>query len=126
MITRSRSPVTPTVLLPMLTAFAVAQATTSLAEPTGGAGRVEEVLVIGQSVRSVRLHETQAAGSRLGLTSLQTPASIDIITRDDIVGKGDYSALQTVTRAAGFSASASPGNGGSLSRRVVSMATARQ
>lgn len=113
MITRSRSPVTPTVLLPMLTAFAVAQATTSLAEPTGGAGRVEEVLVIGQSVGSVRLHETQAAGSRLGLTSLQTPASIDIITRDDIVGKGDYSALQTVTRAAGFSASASPGNGGS-------------
>jgi len=85
----------------------------SLAETPASSGNVEEVLVIGQTVGSVRLNEAQAAGSRLGLTSLQTPASVDIITRDDMASKGDYSALQAVTRVTGFSASASPGNGGS-------------
>lgn len=114
MTTSARSPSSNLpAILRLLTVAAMAQPVVSIADARNDAREIEEVLVIGESIGSVRLNESQTAGSRLGLTSLQTPASIDIITREDIAGKGDYSALQAVTRATGFSASASPGNGGS-------------
>jgi len=75
---------------------------------------IEEILVTGQGgVGTIRLGVRNDAGSRLGLSALDTPASVGIITRDEIATKGDYGALEAVTRTAGVSASASPGNGGS-------------
>lgn len=80
---------------------------------------VSEILVVGQGgVGSIRLNAENGAGSRLGLSGLDQPASVDMITRKEIATKGDYSALDAVTRTAGISASASPGNGGtSISSR---------
>ena len=83
--------------------------TTSLAQQDG----IEEILVLGQGgVGTIRLDTQNSAGSRLGLSGLDLPASVDIITRDEIATKGDYGALEAVTRTTGVSASASPGNGG--------------
>ncbi len=80
---------------------------------------VEEILVVGQGgVGSIRLNAANGAGSRLGLSGLDQPASVDIISREEIATKGDYGALDAVTRTTGISASASPGNGGtSISSR---------
>ncbi|KRO79219.1 MAG: hypothetical protein ABR72_03100, partial [OM182 bacterium BACL3 MAG-120920-bin41] len=80
---------------------------------------IEEILVLGQGgVGTIRLDTQNSAGSRLGLSGLDLPASVDIITRDEIATKGDYGALEAVTRTTGVSASASPGNGGtSISSR---------
>jgi iron complex outermembrane receptor protein len=80
---------------------------------------VDEIVIKGQGgVGSIRLGARNDAGSRLGLSALDTPASVGIITREEIATKGDYGALDAVTRTAGVSASASPGNGGtSISSR---------
>ena len=88
---------------------------TALAQQDG----IEEILVLGQGgVGTIRLDTQNSAGSRLGLSGLDLPASVDIITRDEIATKGDYGAMEAVTRTTGVSASASPGNGGtSISSR---------
>lgn len=79
---------------------------------------IEEVVVIGGGVGSMRLDASNQAGSRLGLTALQTPASVDMVTSEEIATKGDYDALLAVTRTTGLSISANPGNGGtSMSAR---------
>lgn len=80
---------------------------------------VEEIVVTGQGgVGAIRLDAENGAGSRLGLSSFDLPASVDIISRDEIATKGDYGALEAVTRTTGISSSASPGNGGtSISSR---------
>jgi len=80
---------------------------------------IEEIVVRGQGgVGDIRLNVQNGAGSRLGLSGLDLPASVDIISREEIATKGDYGALDAVTRTTGISASASPGNGGtSISSR---------
>ena len=80
---------------------------------------IREILVTGNGgVGSIRLDALNGAGSRLGLSGLKQPASVDIISREEIATKGDYGALDAVTRTTGISASASPGNGGtSISSR---------
>jgi iron complex outermembrane receptor protein len=73
---------------------------------------IEEVIVVGQGIGNLRLDGTNGAGSRLGLSALETPASVDLITRDEITAKGDYSAIDSITRTAGMSSSSNNGNGG--------------
>lgn len=51
-------------------------------------------------------------GSRLGLSSLDTPASVETVTARQIAERGDQSVSDAVTRATGFVSDASPGNGG--------------
>ena len=89
------------------------------ASAVGAEGSIQEILVTGQGgVGTIRLDAQNSAGSRLGLTGLNLPASVDIISREEIATKGDYGALEAVTRTTGISASASPGNGGtSISSR---------
>lgn len=50
-------------------------------------------------------------GSNLGLTARETPASIEIVTREQLEERGDASVNDAVTRAAGISATPHPGNG---------------
>ncbi|KWZ60931.1 hypothetical protein WK57_10320 [Burkholderia ubonensis] len=58
-------------------------------------------------------------GSRLGLSSLDTPASVETVTAEAIATRGDHTVLDAVTRATGFSGAAAPGNGGTaLSVRI--------
>lgn len=52
-----------------------------------------------------------ATGSNLDLTPMQTPASVEVIRRDQLEERGDASVVDAVTRAAGISASPHPGNG---------------
>jgi iron complex outermembrane receptor protein len=54
-----------------------------------------------------------ATGSNLGLSRLETPASIDIVTRKQLEERGDASLLDAITRAPGISAMPHPGNGNS-------------
>ena len=51
-------------------------------------------------------------GSRLGLASLDTPASVETVTAEAIDARGDRTVLDAVTRATGFTNAAAPGNGG--------------
>jgi len=51
-------------------------------------------------------------GSRLGLSSLDTPASVETLTGEQIQARGDSTVNEAVTRAAGFATDAAPGNGG--------------
>lgn len=97
----------PTVMLLVVAQNLVAQDT------------IEEIVITGQGgIGSIRLGAENGAGSRLGLSGFDMPASVDIISREEIATKGDYGAVEAVTRSAGVSASASPGNGGtSISSR---------
>jgi iron complex outermembrane receptor protein len=52
-------------------------------------------------------------GSRLNLTPLQTPASVEIITSQTIAERGQHNVTDAVTQnATGFTALSAPGNGG--------------
>lgn len=87
----------------------------SLVQPPAFAAdgsRIEEIIVVGQGVGSLRLNAGNGAGSRLGLSALETPASVDLVTREEILAKGDYSSIDSVTRTAGISTSSNQGNGG--------------
>ncbi|MGB6104052.1 MAG: TonB-dependent receptor [Pusillimonas sp.] len=54
-----------------------------------------------------------STGSGLGLTPMQTPASLDVISREQLEERGDHSVVDAITRAGGISAMGHPGNGGS-------------
>jgi iron complex outermembrane receptor protein len=62
---------------------------------------------------TLNLTGVSTAGSRLGLTRLQTPASVDVISAETIAERGQQNFLDAVTQnATGFTAAPSPGNGG--------------
>jgi len=60
-----------------------------------------------------RLRDDTGTGSNLGLSRLETPASVDVITRRQIEERGDASLVEAITRAPGISSMPHPGNGGS-------------
>ena len=70
-------------------------------------GQVEEVLVFGTQGA-----KDSTTGSRLDLTLLETPATVDIIDGDAIRARMDTSVLEAATRTAGFTNESNPGNGG--------------
>jgi iron complex outermembrane receptor protein len=51
-------------------------------------------------------------GSRLGLSGLETPATVNIVDGDELRARGDMSVIAAVTRAPGVTNSGNPGNGG--------------
>ncbi len=62
-----------------------------------------------------------STGTNLGLTPRQTPASVEVITRQQLQARGDVSVRDAVTRAGGISDMGHPGNGfGALSARGFS------
>jgi iron complex outermembrane receptor protein len=74
----------------------------------GAAQPIEEVIVFGtQGSRET------ATGSRLDLTVLETPATVDIIDGEAIRARVDTSVMDAVTRTAGFTNEGNPGNGSS-------------
>ncbi|MBV1687464.1 TonB-dependent receptor [Novosphingobium sp. G106] len=70
----------------------------------------DSILVVGQ--RTAALDTTQSTGSRLGLSVLETPASIAIVDGETLRARGDLSIQDAVTRAPGIVSVANPGNGG--------------
>lgn len=64
------------------------------------------------------LEQPVAAGSPLQLTPLETPASLDVVTREQLESRGDASLLDAITRTTGVTSMAHPGNSnGALSAR---------
>ncbi|WP_414448061.1 TonB-dependent receptor [Burkholderia sp. 22PA0099] len=61
--------------------------------------------------RDTALRRVQDTGSHLGLTPLETPASVEQIDRATLDTRGDASIIDAVSRAAGIAASPHPGNG---------------
>lgn len=78
---------------------------TRQAEPTSGTGVATKP--------GLNLENPNTGGSRLGLTPLETPASIEVISGDTVRKRGQKSVVEAVTQnAAGITTNASPGNGG--------------
>jgi iron complex outermembrane receptor protein len=80
---------------------------TVLVQPVFAQTEIDETVVYGQQIIS----ETET-GSRLGLTQLETPATVDIIIGDSLRAHIETTVLGAVTRSAGFTNEANPGNGG--------------
>ncbi|WP_308921199.1 TonB-dependent receptor [Janthinobacterium sp. J1-1] len=59
------------------------------------------------------LNTPASTGSTLALTLMQTPASVELISREQLEQRGDSKLADAITRAAGISSMAHPGNGGS-------------
>ncbi|MBT5032010.1 MAG: TonB-dependent receptor plug domain-containing protein, partial [Proteobacteria bacterium] len=74
---------------------------------SGNSGAMEEISVFGQQLDSI-----SGTGSRLDLSVMETPATVDIINGDSIRDRIDTSVLEAVTRSAGFTNESNPGNGG--------------
>lgn len=70
----------------------------------------DAIIVLG--TRETRMSQVSSTGSRLGLTVLETPASVTIINGDRMRARGDQDIQLAVTRAPGITTSANPGNGG--------------
>ncbi|MEJ7928113.1 TonB-dependent receptor [Sphingobium sp. AN641] len=84
--------------------------TCAFADDTAGTIAETDILVLG--TRAADADAPSQAASRLGLTILETPASVETLSGDIIRARGDLSIVDAVTRATGFSSVANPGNGG--------------
>ncbi|MGE4323869.1 MAG: TonB-dependent receptor [Sphingobium sp.] len=71
----------------------------------------DEIIVTGTALN---LDVPQGVGSRLGLSSLETPASIAVIGGDAIRAQGEMSIVDAVARAPGFTTASGPADGGVL------------
>lgn len=94
-------------------ALLIATSASAFAEIAPAAvGSLPTVHVTAAPAAALALDEPAATASRLRLTPLQTPASIEVIEGETIRARGDASALQAASRATGITASPGPGNGG--------------
>ena len=74
------------------------------------AGLSEAISVVGSAPST--LETPGLTGSRLGLTPLETPASVAIISGEVIRERGDQTVSEAKTRAVGVTMQGDPGNGG--------------
>lgn len=61
---------------------------------------------------SVSLTTPTAAGSRLNLTAMETPASVESLSGEQVRARGDRSVQDAVSRSTGISRTGTPGDGG--------------
>jgi TonB-dependent siderophore receptor len=74
---------------------------------------LETVEVFGRRIEGLGLSQSSSGtGSRLDLSPLQTPASVEVLAGDVIRQRGDPSIVESVTRATGITSEATPGDGG--------------
>ncbi|MFD1705084.1 TonB-dependent receptor [Methylopila henanensis] len=87
----------------------------AFAEASEGVVALDEINVSGEARRLApgpNLTVSTGAGSRLDLTPLETPASVDVVSGDVVRDRGQSSIAEAVTQnAAGFSFIGTPGNG---------------
>jgi outer membrane receptor for ferric coprogen and ferric-rhodotorulic acid len=74
------------------------------------AGLSETVGVVGTGVSTLSVPAPTA--TRLGLTPLETPASLTIVTGDTIRQRGDVTVEEAETRMVGITSQSAPGDGG--------------
>ena len=98
---------------PISSALLMAFCTSSaFAEPT----QLPPVVVTGTQDKGT-LNSLVSTGSNLDLTPLETPASVSVVTRQQLEERGDVAVMDVITRAPGYSNIAHPGNISALSVR---------
>lgn len=70
----------------------------------------DRIIVIG--AREQVLTQETPTGTRLGLSVLETPASVAVVTGDDLRARGDLAIVDAVSRAPGITNDGNPGNAG--------------
>jgi len=70
----------------------------------------DSIIVTAQ--REQVLTQESPTGSRLGLSLLETPATVSVVSGDDLRARGDMSIIEAATRAPGITNDANPGNAG--------------
>jgi iron complex outermembrane receptor protein len=80
--------------------------------PAASRDRLDEIRIWAQRERPFDLTAPSTAGSRLGLSSLETPAALEVISGYTIRQRGDLNLVDAATRATGITSVANPGNGG--------------
>jgi len=97
-----------------------------LAVPAGaqtrdtGGGRPEAAIVVTGQRDPLKLDDRAQAGSRLGLSIRETPASVEVLTQDDLQVRGLRTARETFNDVVGAVAGNVPGNPAVVSLRGFS------
>lgn len=78
---------------------------------------IEEIVVTVQIVQGLELDSVNSTGSRLGLTSYQTPATIDIIDSGTMTARGFKSVTEAAESLPGVLSGEAPGEPSSFSMR---------
>ncbi len=86
--------------------IALAAQTSLLTDSLLGAEAIEEIIVFGTQGRL-----DSVSASRLELSVLETPATVDVLDGNAIRARVDTSIMDAVTRSAGFTNESNPGNG---------------
>src|SRR5665213_1367626 len=80
----------------------------------GDTTTLDKITVTGSDViDNLNLSSPSSTGSRLGLTPMETPASVQILQGDAIRDRGDQTVVGAVSRAVGITSQATPGDGNS-------------
>ncbi|MCE7796182.1 TonB-dependent receptor [Sphingobium sufflavum] len=96
------------------TAIAMALATGASAQQTSTTtiqNDAADILVTGQRIGGISLDTPSTAGTRLGLTALETPASVAVLSGDMIRDFGYQTIADATSRAPGISSVPFPGTG---------------
>lgn len=91
----------------MMGALACASGTQAAEAPV-----LDAVTVTGRAVFGPTLDEPVMTGSRTGLTALELPASVEAVNQRQMRERGDQAVRDAITRTAGLSDIAGPGDGG--------------
>ncbi|QJD98974.1 TonB-dependent receptor [Massilia forsythiae] len=102
----------PAALSALAAAIPLAHAQQASAQESAATQPIPQV-VVSATADNARLDERAATGSHLDITRMQTPASVDVITRAQLEQRGDTILTRAITRAPGLSGLPHPGNGGS-------------
>ncbi len=92
-------------------AWLLLQPVAALAEEAGNDADANMPIIV-TGIREADLETVSPTGSRLGLSIMETPASVSVVNGDTIRLRGDELVIDAVTRAPGITSSGSPGNGG--------------
>ncbi|MQA18471.1 TonB-dependent receptor [Rugamonas rivuli] len=112
------SPALSTSLRPIVTAVALLCANAALAEQTVSMPTV--TVQAAASHEGLGLTRPNATASRLNLTAMELPASLDALSADTMQARGDLLVKDAVTRTTGLTDISSPGNGVAYSARGFS------
>ena len=84
----------------------------SVAQAANDLPLLGEVVVQDSPENVSSLSEANSTGSRLGISSLETPATVQVVNGETIRQRGDTDIISAVTRVAGITSLATAGSGG--------------
>lgn len=79
-----------------------------LAQAPGSQSQVEEIVVIGQTIDDLNLNSESRTGSRLGLTVMETPATVELIDSSVMRARGYHSVADAVQNLPGVVSGENP------------------